>query len=83
MPFLKDRSKLTTTLLDRRNGNRIEDLAADQDSTNSNNHDRDLEDAVSDLLVGIERKSIPDIRDALRKAFECLESQPHEEYEQE
>jgi hypothetical protein len=83
LPFLnKDKNRMVTTLLDRRSGNRTE-IQPTEESKDSANHDQDLEAACAKLLTGIERKSVQDIRDALREAFECLESQPHEEYSDE
>lgn len=79
LPFLeKNKNKMITTLMDGR-GSRTE-ISGDVESKDSPKHDEQLESAMADLLGAFERKSIPELRDAFRKAFECLGSEPSEDY---
>lgn len=71
---------MLTTLLDNRNGNKSS-VAPDVESKDSESHDQELENHAADILGAIERKSIPDLRDALKACFQYLDKQPHEEGE--
>jgi hypothetical protein len=66
---------MITQLMNRR-GDRTE-IKPVIESKNHTDHDSALESAAQNLLNAIQSKSIPDIRDALRSAFECLDSEPH------
>ena len=68
---------MITTLMDQR-GKRTE-TSGDIESKESPSHDAELEQACTDLLNAIERKSIPDIRDAFHAAFQACENKPHSE----
>ena len=79
LPFLRDKKRdMITTLLDNRTGKRTE-TSGDIESKESPSHDAELEQACTDLLNAIERKSIPDIRDAFHAAFQACENKPHSE----
>ncbi len=81
LPFLKNSDKgagLLTTLMHRRSEKRT-NVNPVVESKDHPDHDQALENAAQDLLNAIQSKSIPDLRDALRAAFECLDAQPHEE----
>jgi len=80
LPFLKsNKNKMITTLLDRRvSGHRVPVNPVVESKTHPD-HDPELESACTKLLDAIDHRSIEDIRDALRQAFECLDSEPHEE----
>lgn len=77
LPFLKkNQNKMITTLLDNRSGNRTE-VSPDLDAPESDNHDQELEVQCANLLSGVERKSVQEIRDSLRAIFQHL-SQPEQ-----
>ncbi len=44
--------------------------------------DSDLEMIAQELVEAVHARNSKDVSACLRAAFECLESQPHEEYEE-
>lgn len=79
LPFLKDnKNKMITTLMDQRqNRTPVNPVVESKDHPD---HDPALEAACVKLLSAIEHKHVQDLRDAIREAFQALESAPHEEH---
>lgn len=72
---------MITTLMDQRqNGHRIP-ITPVIESKDHPDHDPALESACIKLLAAIEHKHVQDLRDALREAFQVLDSEPHVEGE--
>lgn len=78
IPFLqKSKDKMVSQLLDSRgdkkdNPERTE-ITPDVETTPDS--DQSLDSAASSLLNAFERKSVPDIKDALRACFDSLSGQ--------
>ena len=80
LPFLKsNKNKMITTLMDQRqNGSRVP-VEPVIESKDHPDHDESLEAACVKILAAISHNHVQDLRDALKEAFQCMESEPHEE----
>lgn len=78
LPFLaKNKDKMITTLLDGRGdkSSNPERTEITPDVETKPDSDQSLDSAASSLLNAFERKSVPDIKQALKDCFDCLSGQ--------
>jgi hypothetical protein len=77
LPFLKkSQDRMMSVLMDGR-GNKTE--SSGDVETGDTEKDQGLRSACTELLNSIQRNSIPDMMEALKKVFQECDSQPHEE----
>ena len=70
---------MITTLMDQRqNGHRVP-VSPVIESKDHPDHDEPLESACVKILAAIEHKHVQDLRDALKEAFQVMDSKPHQE----
>jgi hypothetical protein len=78
LPWMnKSKNKMITTLLDARSGNKTQTNGDVE--TGDTEKDSGLRSACTELLNSIQRNSVPDMMEALKKVFQECDSQPHEE----
>lgn len=80
LPWLEPK-KMSSVIIQRRGKSDLHDAATEVPADKSN-HNQSLETACEDLLKAIDERSVLSMTKAFKDAFDALESQPHEEYEE-
>jgi hypothetical protein len=79
LPFLKNKNKMISTLLDARSG-KSTNVTPDLDMSDKG-EDEQLKSACISFLNAVERKSIPDLMAAAKEMHNACDASPHTEGE--